>query len=165
MAENQLTPGEARAVSRVLASVATVHNETLGCAIAKLAALADNDPPAAEPNRYVGLVVFDSSGVPEVVCGEVALVDFNELDDASRDPRELEELAETIETDPGGRAVDTVSGLRQMAHARRVQRLEESGKAEPCLLSVLQSAVAASAIDPDRVVLLGARVEPPVAVR
>jgi hypothetical protein len=163
MAENKLTPGEARAVSRVLRSVATVHDETLECAIAKLAAITDKDPPAAEPNRYVGLVVLDSSGIPDVVCGEVALVDFNEFDDTSRDPRELEELAETIESDLGERAVHTVSGLREMAHERRVQRLKETGEAEPCALPALQAAIAASAIDPDRVALLGARVKPTTA--
>jgi hypothetical protein len=131
--------------------------------IVKLATLADTDRLTAEPNRYVGLVLLDNSGVPEVVCGEVALVDFNELDDASRDPRELEELAEAIETDLGERAVNMVSGLRAMAHARRVQCLEDTGEAEPCTLPALQAAVAASAIDPDRVALLGAHVKPTAA--
>ncbi len=165
MAENQLTPDEAHAVSRVLRGAATTPDDALRSALGKLAALEGADPPAAGTNPYVGLVVLNSSGVPEVVCGEVALVDFNDLEDASHNPRELEQLADAIETDLGDPAVHTISDLRELAQDRRVQHLEDNGKAEPCSLPALQAAIAGSTIDPDRVTLLGARVDLTAAAR
>ena len=89
--------------------------------------------------------------MPETVCGRVILVAVSDLKDASHAPR--------------GHAIHAVAGLHATAHTRRVQRLEDTGEAEPCSLPALLGRARGPAIDPDRVALHGARVEPKSAVR
>jgi hypothetical protein len=70
------------------------------------------------------LVVMNEGCVAEIVCGEVTLVDFNELADDSHVDEELEELADQVEGEFGSAAQLTVDHLRQMAAATRAPAVD-----------------------------------------
>jgi hypothetical protein len=158
MPENQLTAEQASAVVGVLRGVANINDETLQIALGKLTALTGELPPGPR-TRFVGLVTLNTSGVPEVVCGKVALVDFSNLTDPSHTPDSLEEQADKLACDLGESAARAVSELRALAHERRVQRLQIDGDTGCCTLPALLAAIAAAEIDPRQVMLHGAHVE------
>ena len=146
------------AVTRVVASTGTVRSPTLQAALDKLTAIAAmaDEPDALPPS--VGLVVINGGGTPDVVCGSVALVDFSELQEPCYSAGAIEEIADLLARDLGDHATHTVADLRDLAHTRRVEHLEDDGRIDACPLPQLQAAVAASNLAPEQITIAGAQV-------
>jgi hypothetical protein len=130
MDETQLTPNEAAATVGVLLGAATRRDESLTSAVDKLTRLAGEGSQHGLGASDVGLVVLNGGGVPEVVAGQVALVDFHELADDNYEPTEFDRIADELESALDERAKSTVGDLRSLARARRAQRRERAEQTE-----------------------------------
>jgi hypothetical protein len=146
---NQLSPAEAGELLRVLRASGTRHDDLRASAYQKLKQIAEGIEIPDTP--YVALVTVIDSGVC-VICGEVALVDFQNLADPDCDEpaHEVDELAERIECDLSDLASETVKHLRAIAQQRRVAALRSGDYVERCTLAQLNAAVDAAGVDPNQ---------------
>jgi hypothetical protein len=152
MADHNLTPEEAsRLLATVHAAATPAADELLAGARAKLELRAGETPIPTAP--YVGLVVVNNGGVPEVVAGEVALVDFDDLGDegSAVEAIELDDLAQRLDRDVGEQAAATIEDLRELAHSDRVERFERDGTVDCCNVAQLTAVLAAADVAPEDV--------------
>lgn len=66
------------------------------------------------PRPVRALVVINSGGVPERVCGNVTIIDFSDLAQDSVPPATLKRLADEVQRDFGTRAQLTMEDLREL---------------------------------------------------
>jgi hypothetical protein len=119
-------------------------------------------PGDAENLQYVGLVVVDRTNAVEVVAGNVALVDFHDLDaDPDISASAIEQLAESVEGDIGERAGDIVKDLRELAHERRVEALHNEQRITNCTAAQLDQAMQSAELDACEVTVVEATVKRP----
>lgn len=149
MPANQLSPEEAGELLRVLRASGTRHDGRRASAYEKLKQTAEGIEIPNTP--YTALVTVSDSGVC-VICGHVALVDFQDLNDpdCNEPAHQLDELAARIEGDLSDLASETVKHLRAIAQQRRVTALRSGDCVERCTLTQLNAAVHAAGVDPDQ---------------
>lgn len=147
MPAKELSPAEAGELLRVLRGSGGRHEGLRASAYETLKAIAEGTEIADTP--YIALVTVSDAGV-DVVCGNVAIVDFHDLNDpdCSELAHELDELAARIERDLSDQAAGTVKDLRERAQQRRVTALRASGRVETCTLAQLIAAVEQAGVDP-----------------
>ncbi len=156
MADSTLTCEEAARVLAILNGVDARLDPPLTSAREKLERIAADDP--LPPPPYVGLVILNEGGVAEIVGGNVALVDFQDLKDTGStvSAGELDDLASSIEHDLNDRGALTVEDLRELAHSRRVERFERDGEVGGCTVTQLGAVLAAADVAPDQVTVAAA---------
>lgn len=156
MADHCLSSEEAARVLAIIRATHTYADPVLEGALGKLALAADEPTPKRAP--YTGLVVLNAGGVPEVVAGNVALVDFHSLGDPDSEvsAADIEQTATGIETDLGTVAKVTVSDLRELARTRRVERFQRDGTLEDCTAAQLSAVLAAADVSPEQVTVVAA---------
>jgi hypothetical protein len=143
----QLSPAEAGELLCVLRGSDGRREGLRASAYETLKAIADGTEIPDTP--YIALVTVSDAGV-DVVCGNVAVVDFQDLNDpdCSELAKELDELAARLERDLSDQASETVKELCKLAQQRRVTALRGSGRVESCTLAQLNAAVHEAGVDP-----------------
>lgn len=158
MPARDLTPQEAAEVLRIVRSTAGPAGGLRANAIQTLAALAENTEAASLP--YVALVTV-TGGCAEVICGDVALVDFDNLQDPddSHGPVAIETLATRIATELGDEGDAVARQLRDVAQSRRIKDLRRHGTTQTCTVRQLEQAMQAAGLEPDDVIVTQATVK------